>query len=110
MLAVIPGPHAPKNLEPYFCRTMEELRGLFGNEMEVTQLGRAFLHRPVVVACLADGQARVKVGNFVGLLSKIGACCWCWWEGIYIHGEGRQGGAVRHMGYAEPQEQTVGAK
>lgn len=107
VLAIIPGPQAPKTLAPYFQRTVEALRRLFEQGMDVQQQGQDFRHFVVVATCLADGQARVKLGNFAGLASTFGACAWCWWEGVYVPNIDKPGGAVRHMGYHDPQPQNI---
>ena len=107
VVAVIPGPQAPKNLAPFFQRTVEAIRRLFHQGIRVEQQGKELQHFAVATTCLADGQARVKLGNFVGLASTFGACSWCWWEGVYVPNVGKPGGAVRHMGYHAPQAQAI---
>jgi len=58
VLAVIPGPQAPKNLTPYFQLTRDALQKFASEGFPVTQLGQSFNTRGAIVTCQADGQAR----------------------------------------------------
>ena len=107
VLAVIPGPQAPKNLTPYFQLTRDALQKFASEGFPVTQLGQSFNTRGAIVTCQADGQARVKMGNFVGLGSRFGACSWCWWEGRSVPNPGGIGRTIRFMGYSEAEPQSI---
>ena len=123
---IIPGPKAPRNIDPYVEMLLDDFNQLPTQGLEVTEVGlpsaagqqpttpRTFMHYAFLSACNADAQARIKLAKHQGVNAYL-PCGWCINQSISgrdaidqeILEDGGCRSTMRPMGYDKPTRQTM---